>query len=504
MSNKSLRQLVRQMGNVIRYSLKIFDLIPPDQSEISKVINRLKTTDLHPHEMKIFKKYVPNAGNKTAGFFEMFIHPIKIICTIPVGLGHVIKPALKKKKDIENVEQMEQWYFDGTLNGKIKVFGGLVVPLMKIYSDIAKLCDKEYAISFSYGGDSVTGFPFQDYQQILPNDSHASIITQCRSMTNILRDTSKNSMEIYNSISSLYRQVIGEIFQIKIDMSGIKHYLNIMQNKQVDKTLNEILNDLEGSKTSTDDKIVFYSQVLATTRMIGAIYGRGIGSQARKDLFGIKTTVNCQTEDGKVCIYNSKNIHDINQNIVIHFQDLVCDLEYSDDKTAGFTPDSFVKTSREYIKKFEEEYEKSKNNLKKVIASIFSSLKSEIKDEPNQDDKKPNPEEEKLLDDLQKVDGVKVNKINKNKISMLFNGSLIKVAIGKLMNIAPLICDAVLASNKNSELKGKYQTICSYSPLIRFYQFTTKALEDPNFLGVIITLDDKHNISFEKITLDLK
>lgn len=504
MDNKSLRQLVRQMEHVIRYSLKIFELIPPDQSKVSKVMNRLRTTDLHPYEMKMFKKYVPTAGNKAAGVFEMIIHPLKIVSSIPVGVGHVIKPALKKEKDIDNVNKMEQWFFDGTLNGKIKVFNGLVVPLMKVYGDIAKLCDKEYAISFSFGGDSFTGFPFYDYQQILPNDSHVSIITQCRSMTNILRDTSKNSMVIYNSISSLYHQVIGEIFQIKIDMSGLQHYLNILQNKQFDKTLNEILNDLEGSKTSTDDKIVFYSQVLATTRMIGAIYGRGIGSQARKDLFGIKTTVNCQTEDGKVCIYNSKNIHDINQNIVIHFQDLVCDLEYSDDKTAGFTPDSFVKTSREYIKKFEEAYEKSKNNLKNVITSIFSSLKSEIKDEPNQNDKKPNPDGEKLLDDLQKVDGVKVKKINENKFSMLFKGSLIKVAIGKLLNIAPLIYDAVLASNKNRELKEKYKTICSYSPLIRFYQFTTKALEDPNFLGVIITLDDKNNISFEKITLDLK
>lgn len=88
---------------------------------------------------------------------------------------------------------MKQWYFDGTLTGQIRIFNELVVPFMNIYSDIAKLCDQEYSISFSYGGSVMNGFPFYNYKQIIPNNLHVSIISKCRSMTNILRDTSKNS-----------------------------------------------------------------------------------------------------------------------------------------------------------------------------------------------------------------------------------------------------------------------------------------------------------------------
>lgn len=87
---------------------------------------------------------------------------------------------------------------------------------------------------------------------------------------------------------------------------------------------------------------------------------------------------------------------------------------------------------------------------------------------------------------------------------MFFNGSIIKVAINKLLSIAPLIYDAVSTSIKNRDLEEKYKIICLYTQLIRFFQFTSEALKDPNFQGIIITIDDKHIISFEKITLDFK
>lgn len=99
MNNESLKQLVNQLELVIRYLLKTYNFIPTDTNKLmSQVINRLKTTDLPPEKMDVFKKFEPTDKNKVAGAFEMMAHPIKILATIPVGIGHLIKPMLQKKK----------------------------------------------------------------------------------------------------------------------------------------------------------------------------------------------------------------------------------------------------------------------------------------------------------------------------------------------------------------------------------------------------------------------
>ena len=51
------------------------------------------------------------------------------------------------------------------------------------------------------------------------------------------------------------------------------------------------------------------------------IYGRGIGSHERKDLFEMMIIVNCQNTDGLIRVYNRQNIQDINSIVVTRVKD---------------------------------------------------------------------------------------------------------------------------------------------------------------------------------------
>lgn len=499
-NNDQLKILLSEMEEILQYCFTKFKIIK-DDDVIMSIFSKLRNTDIDPNDMKSFKKYKPTTGNKIAGIFENLAHPINVITGIPVALALLMRPILKNEKDIENVDKIDHWYFDGTLQRKIQIYEYCFRPMMQRYQTMSKLYQQNYSISCSFGGRTANLFPFEKIVPIVPNSSHLFLITQCQSMTKLIKEANnQNSMDVFNGVYSLYHKVCGEITNLKIDISGENLYQLAMRGDKIDNILAELSNDLSKPAYSLNDKIVLYSQILATTRMLGAINGRGIKSHERKKLFGLQTVVNSQDESGYIRVYSRQNIQDININIISHVQDVICNIENSSIEDIGdFTPASFVKTARDYIKKIKDEYNASKNEINDSIQSIFSSLSS-FKNEISND--KTNNDGAKLLKDLEKVEGVEVVNQTKKDAKISFNGSIVKILLGGLTKFAPQIANAVKATIKCHQYKMKIDKLQKHEPLIRFYQRTTSSIKNPLVHGIIIFIDDNSIVSIDDIILN--
>lgn len=92
-------------------------------------------------------------------------------------------------------------------------------------------------------------------------------------------------------------------------------------------------------------------------------------------MLGISTIVNCQNVDGKVRVYSRQNAKEINAILISRIRDIICDFENLSQKEIGdFGEESFLEMSRKYIRKIENEYDQSKENLINSIGSLCTKL----------------------------------------------------------------------------------------------------------------------------------
>lgn len=231
-----------------------------------------------------------------------------------------------------------------------------------------------------------------------------------------------------------------------------------------------------------------------------AIYERGIGSQERKDLFD-----NCQNTDGLIRVYRRQNVQDINSIIVTRVRDLIYETENSNDQNLGdFSPENFVQTSRSYISKINREYEQAQNDLIDSIQDLFNALLSISKNSTNNisctsSTGDSSQQSDKLLDDLQKVEGVQIEKEQGNKANVSINGSIIQVAIKKLIKISPQIIQASKSTAKLISLRSKSNQINNFKPLVSFFERTSTALSNNKMQRIILDISDNRITSLEPI-----
>lgn len=160
---------------------------------------------------------------------------------------------------------------------------------------------------------------------ILPNDSLVFLITQCKSITDLINEAnSKNSLDVFRGIESLYLRVCGEIVQRNINKEGFKLFESASRGMMIDDILKELSENITKREIDSDEKIEIYSQILATIRMLGAIHGRGLKSYERANLFGLNTTVNCQSQDGKIRVHCRQNVQDISGTLVSRYFKRLC------------------------------------------------------------------------------------------------------------------------------------------------------------------------------------
>ena len=91
-----------------------------NDSDVSRsILEQMRSTNIHPHDIEAFKKFKHSTGNKIISCFEGFAHPVKLITSVPVAIGGSLRPVLKKQSDIDNVDKMNRWFPKGLLSGKI-------------------------------------------------------------------------------------------------------------------------------------------------------------------------------------------------------------------------------------------------------------------------------------------------------------------------------------------------------------------------------------------------
>lgn len=156
-------QLSSMMENIIIDLLRELELI--NDSDVSRsILEQMRNTNIHPHDIEAFKKFKPNTGNKIISYFEGFAHPAKLITSVPVAIGSSLRPVLKKQSDIDNVDKMDRWFAKGLLSGKIWIFQNCIVQMLLKYREFARIEQQKCSISFLYSCDGYFCFPF--YQMI--------------------------------------------------------------------------------------------------------------------------------------------------------------------------------------------------------------------------------------------------------------------------------------------------------------------------------------------------
>ncbi|KAK8884603.1 hypothetical protein M9Y10_043719 [Tritrichomonas musculus] len=141
MNYQSVTILVKQMEIIIIDLLREFELV--NDSDVSRsVLEQMRNTNIHPHDIEAFKKYKPSTGNKIISYFEGFAHPVKLITSIPVAIGGKLRPALKKQRDIDNVDKMNRWFTKGLLSAKISVFQNCIVHMLLKYRKFSRIEQK--------------------------------------------------------------------------------------------------------------------------------------------------------------------------------------------------------------------------------------------------------------------------------------------------------------------------------------------------------------------------
>lgn len=125
-------------------------------------------------------------------------------------------------------------------------------------------------------------------------------------------------------LESLYLRVCGEIVQRNISKEGFKLFESASRGMMIDDILKELSENITKREIDSDEKIEIYSQILATIRMLGAIHGRGLKSYERANLFGLNTTVNCQSQDGKIRVHCRQNVQDISGTLVSRYFKRLC------------------------------------------------------------------------------------------------------------------------------------------------------------------------------------
>lgn len=503
LTHEEVGYLMKQMETVLRDVINYFELTKND-AVCQQILARMRDTDEDPDNFEEFKYVTDTFGNKALSVFEGFLHPINFVTSFPVVIGVSMKGLFKKKRDIVNVERMHHWFSDGTHSRRIGMYK-CVGPMLRIYGKFAKLYQQDCSVKFTYGNIKYFGFYFYDVEPIRPNESLQYLISQCRSMTNIINAANnRNSFEVFNGIFSLYNQVCGEIEQRKMEDLGSNILDSIISGDHVDNILTSLTDDLNVQQKN-QDQIALYSEVVATTRLMRAIYGRGIGSHERKDLFGIMTIVNCQNTDGLIRVYSRQNVQDINSIIVTRVRDLIYETENSNDQNLGdFSPENFVQTSRSYISKINREYEQAQNDLIDSIQDLFNALLSISKNSTNNLSRTSSTgdssqQSDKLLDDLQKVEGVQIENEQDNKANVSINGSIIQVAIKKLIKISPQIIQASKCTAKLLSLRSKSNQINNFKPLISFFERTSTALSNNKMQGIILDISNNRITSLEPI-----
>lgn len=309
----SVRKLKIQFKEFLIHSLMYTEIVN-SRDEVISILDRLVTDETlneNPDNMIEFKPYTITTGNTVKSMFEFIKHPISIVSTLfaAVPAELFVRPFTKKGSASENkIIKLEEYTLQGTLAWKIRTYQLYLKSYLISYAKVAKIAGVGSCCSFNLVNNSYTGI--EGIAKIIPQDSLGIIVDTIQRMSEILGESpDRNSYEIFQSISTIYRQFVSECTQRNIFSQGLEAYHQYFTGGDFVAILSHLQNNVfSPTEVNRETRVVNSAKIFAFTIMRIALAGRGIDSNSQFIFYGIRSYPNSINADKSILVFENSKI----------------------------------------------------------------------------------------------------------------------------------------------------------------------------------------------------
>lgn len=450
-SNENLALLVDQ------YALKAKELMLTQNlisscNEANQIVERIGREKCDPDEIPQFKHYIDGNGNGVKSFFEMYLHPLSLLSSLPNLISTtIVRKCVTKERDIVNINKFHNFVYSNLLIQKQGIYRNVLKDILITYSELKAVLDTKSNCTFKYDTCGIS-----NVQQIRPKDSLGCLYDCLLRMSQVIIESSNNvSFDVFQSVNGIYREFIIECRQRRISQQSIEVLRQCQDGSNIRNVLNTFIRSdvTHGSARNCKEIIECKAMILAVSIMKLALHGRGLYANQNYTLFGLMTSPNASSRRGECRIYDNENIENINRRINTFLADVISQIEMKPSSSIGdFSRQHFVQTVSNYNRRIIDKYEERKRNFEEVFEQSIQQLQEIIPEKP-----------------IPKKFNEKLNYI----------ADIISKGIGPTM--------AVIKEYKLlMKIKLKYDKMQIYFNLVTWYNTTTSNSENEECFGVMI------------------
>ena len=373
---ESAKDFVEIMKRIITFILVECKMKNPSQTDT--ILRRLvedPSLNENPDNLSSFKHYTKSNKNKGKAFFELYLHPATLITSIVnTPAQFFVRPFMKKKKDIDNLNKMNKFVYEDTLLSKQMVYQNIIRGCLIEYTKVAKLVKTLNGISFDLNLQK-SSFGIEDVQR-LSSTKYENITQSLRKMGQLM-SSSKNSFTIFQTILRIYQsELIPEYrknYWLNYSSKMVGRYNN---GECISTLLNEIINHTAFEEDNLESSFVSESKIVALAALKYSISGTGSNANEMISLFGtIQVSANCVNDSFDIFIFEKSQINNINKRVKNYIIEALRDQGY--ELSDSLYTNEFVQEGNSYIqeklKKLKKKISEMKDNLADNVSSAITN-----------------------------------------------------------------------------------------------------------------------------------
>lgn len=217
-TNENFSILVDQYASMAKEMMLSCNLIDSFY-EANRIVEKVGTEKCDPDLIPQFKNYIENGKNEFKSFFEIYLHPIAVVASIPNAIStKIVRKCVKKERDIVNINKFYNFVYSNMLCRKQFIYRSFLKGILSTYSDLKEVLDTKSNCMFKV---DICGI--SNIQQIRPKDSLGSLYDCLLRMSQVIIEGSNSvSFDVFQSVNTIYNQFLTECKQRNITKQGIE------------------------------------------------------------------------------------------------------------------------------------------------------------------------------------------------------------------------------------------------------------------------------------------
>ena len=321
--------------------------------------------------MEEFKLYTDTTGNNVLGFLEGYLHPVSMVTAWPSFFAtFLVKPFVKKQRDIENIDNLRHITVDNTLVFAQSEYRNFIKEAMIEYGHLAKLIKRRRTI-FLRLNLMKNSFNIESVSQYVPADGMQHLFDSLLRMIQILKDPNQTSFAIFQAINEIYDS---EFLSECTKMNWLNYADEQIKRLENGADINTLLNEIKTRDFIRSphnlETTVCSAKIIAFAIQKAVIAGVGNNANRNIPLFGtVLIKANCSNADGNILIIEKSRAIRANDQVVSYLINEMSKNGY--ELSLDLPPDQFAAKVLENLNDMKKKLDEKIKNMAKNATDLI-------------------------------------------------------------------------------------------------------------------------------------